>query len=93
MAINEQTSARIASIAARGLRDLSLVTDDEIREVFASALTQARDRHQSASAMRLYTAAIGRSPRARTIAEGEPSAGAPGAHSVYSNALTKGRRY
>ena len=41
MALNEQTSSRVAWIAARGLQDLTTVTPDEIRTVFASVVTQA----------------------------------------------------
>ena len=41
MALNEQTSSRVAWIAARGLQDLTTVTPDEIRAVFASVVTQA----------------------------------------------------
>jgi hypothetical protein len=51
MAFNEHTSQRIASIAGRGLRDLSSVTDEEILEVFASALTQALDHYPAGNAM------------------------------------------
>ncbi len=43
MAFNETTSHRVASIAARGLRDPSSLTLDEIQEVCGSALTQAPD--------------------------------------------------
>ena len=43
MALNEQTSSRVAWIAARGLQDLTAVTPDEIRTVFASVVTQAPD--------------------------------------------------
>ena len=41
MALNEQTTSRVAWIAARGLQDLTTVTPDEIRTVFASVVTQA----------------------------------------------------
>ena len=41
MALNEQTSSRVAWIAARGLQDLTTVTPDEIRTVFASVVTRA----------------------------------------------------
>jgi hypothetical protein len=48
MAFNERTSPRIASIAGRGLLDLRSVTDDEIREVFVSVLTEAPDTRPNA---------------------------------------------
>lgn len=41
MALNKQTSSRAAWIAARGLQDLTTVTPDEIRTVFALVVTQA----------------------------------------------------
>lgn len=40
----EETSARIASIAARGLRDPASLTPEDIRALAGSALTQAPDR-------------------------------------------------
>uniref|UniRef100_UPI0025DAF3C8 hypothetical protein n=1 Tax=Sphingomonas sp. TaxID=28214 RepID=UPI0025DAF3C8 len=40
----EQTSARIASIASRGMNDPSSLTLDEIKCVCASALTQTADK-------------------------------------------------
>jgi hypothetical protein len=40
----EYTSAEVATLAARGLRDPSGLTITEIRAVCASALTQARPR-------------------------------------------------
>ena len=43
MAWNEATSPRIAAIAGLGLRDLRLVTEDEIKEVFATVLRQVAD--------------------------------------------------
>jgi hypothetical protein len=43
MAGNEKTSARIASIAARGARDPASLTLREIQAVCASAMTQAPD--------------------------------------------------
>lgn len=38
--LSEQTSEKVASIAARGLRDPGSLTDAEIRAVCASALSQ-----------------------------------------------------
>jgi hypothetical protein len=43
MTWNEATSPRIAAIAGLGLRDLRLVTEDEIKEVFATVLRQVAD--------------------------------------------------
>jgi hypothetical protein len=40
MPLDTQTSSRVAWIAARGLQDLTTVTPDEIRTVFASVVTQ-----------------------------------------------------
>ena len=61
MALNEQTSSRVAWIAARGLQDLTTVTPDEIRTVFASVVTQAPD-HRANAVLR-YGAANSRYPR------------------------------
>lgn len=41
MAKNEQTSKNIASIAAKGMRNPGSLTNKQIRQVSASALTQA----------------------------------------------------
>lgn len=41
---DEFTSAQVASIASRGMRDPAGLTNTEIRAVCASALTQARPR-------------------------------------------------
>lgn len=41
---NEQTSARIASLASRAMRDPESLTLEEIRQLGASALTQAPNR-------------------------------------------------
>jgi hypothetical protein len=43
MATNERTSARIAEIAGRGLKDPGSLTYAEIREVCGSVLTQVPD--------------------------------------------------
>jgi len=43
MARNEKTSKRVASIAARGLKNPSSLTQAEIKTLAASALTQAPD--------------------------------------------------
>ena len=43
MAANEKTSPRIASIAARGLKDPASLSLEEIREICGSVLTQAPD--------------------------------------------------
>jgi hypothetical protein len=51
MALNRQTSSRVAWIAARGLQDLTTVTPDEIRTVFASVVTQAPE-HGANAVMR-----------------------------------------
>lgn len=40
----EQTGPTVASIASRGLRDAASLSDAEIRQVCASALTQAPPR-------------------------------------------------
>lgn len=42
--MTEETSATIGSLAARGMRDPSSLTDAEFRRVCASALTQMPDR-------------------------------------------------
>lgn len=39
--VGETTSARVAAIAARGLRQPAILTASEVRSVCASALTQA----------------------------------------------------
>lgn len=44
---NEQTSARVASLAAKGLADPASLKPQEIREVCASALNQAADREEA----------------------------------------------
>lgn len=41
---NEVTSAAVASIASRGLRDPGSLTHDEIKKVCASCLTQRPNR-------------------------------------------------
>lgn len=46
--MNEQTSARIASLAAKGLADPASLNPQEIREVCASALAQAPDHEEEA---------------------------------------------
>ena len=61
MALNEQTSSRVAWIAARGLQDLTTVTPDEIRTVFASVVTQAPD--HGANAVLRYGLADAHHPR------------------------------
>lgn len=48
MSRQEVTSASIASIAARGLRDPGSLTHDEIKKVCASALTQRPNRLKKA---------------------------------------------
>ncbi|AXQ69172.1 hypothetical protein HOU02_gp553 [Caulobacter phage CcrBL9] len=47
MADHEHTSPEIASLAARALRDPASLTEDEIKSLAASALTQAPDRPQA----------------------------------------------
>lgn len=47
---NETTSASVASIASRGLRDPSSLTEDEIKSVCASVLTQRPNRIKAALA-------------------------------------------
>jgi len=49
MAENEKTSKRIASIAARGIKDPGSLTKAEIKAVSATALTQTEDRPKSKS--------------------------------------------
>lgn len=44
MAKNERTSSKIASWAAKGLKDPDLLTKSQTKSVFASVLTQAPDR-------------------------------------------------
>lgn len=44
--MGEQTSPRIAALAAKGLADPASLKPQEIREVCASALTQAEDSPQ-----------------------------------------------
>jgi hypothetical protein len=44
MAINEKTSAEIAKIASKGLRDPGALTKKEIQKVSAAALTQTADK-------------------------------------------------
>ncbi len=44
MAKNEKTSAAVASIAARGLKDPKSLTPKEIQKVSGTALTQAADK-------------------------------------------------
>ncbi|UTC28399.1 hypothetical protein GURKE_03920 [Brevundimonas phage vB_BpoS-Gurke] len=48
MSRQEVTSASVASIAARGLRDPGSLTHDEIKKVCASALTQRPSRLKKA---------------------------------------------
>ena len=43
-AVGEQTSARVASIASRGLDDPASLTFEEIRTVCGSALTQTANK-------------------------------------------------
>jgi len=44
MAKNEKTSAKVASIAAKGLKSPGSLTKAQIKTLAASALTQAPDR-------------------------------------------------
>ncbi len=44
MAANEKTSAAVAKIAAKGLKDPAALTNAEIKKLAASALTQAADK-------------------------------------------------
>jgi hypothetical protein len=44
MASNEKTSAAVAKIAAKGLKDPAALTKGEIKKLAASALTQAADK-------------------------------------------------
>ena len=69
MANNEHTSARIGSIASRGLHDPASLTLEEIREVCGSALTQIADKGPRLGAVADYNAML---------------AGAPGAHAYYN---------
>jgi hypothetical protein len=46
MAKNEKTSAKVASTAAKGLRNPKTLTSAEIKKVSASALTQAPGKKQ-----------------------------------------------
>ncbi len=48
--MSETTSTRIASIAARALRDPKSLTESEIRSLAASALTQVADKSDEADA-------------------------------------------
>jgi hypothetical protein len=48
MAANEKTSAAVAKIAAKGLKDPSALTNAEIKKLAASALTQASDKPKAA---------------------------------------------
>jgi hypothetical protein len=43
MASNEKTSADVAKLASKGLKDPASLTNVEIRQLAASALTQAAD--------------------------------------------------
>ncbi len=45
---NELTSARIAAIAAKGIKDPASLTPKEIRAICASALTQRPDKRKKA---------------------------------------------
>ena len=45
MAKNEKTSPEVASIASRGLRDPASLTNEEIKKVCGSVLTQAPDKN------------------------------------------------
>ena len=49
MAANEKTSKKVASIAAKGLKDPSSLTKTEIKTLSASALTQAPDKPKKAA--------------------------------------------
>jgi hypothetical protein len=44
MAKNEKTSAKIASISSKGLRNPSSLTNKEIKSVCATGLTQTADK-------------------------------------------------
>jgi len=44
MASNEKTSAAVAKIAAKGLKDPASLSKGEIKKLAASALTQAADK-------------------------------------------------
>ena len=44
MAKNEKTSKKVASIAAKGLKDPESLTNTEIKTLSASALTQSPDK-------------------------------------------------
>jgi hypothetical protein len=46
MAQNEKTSARVAAIASKALKNPASVTPDEIKELAASVLTQAPDQQK-----------------------------------------------
>ena len=43
--LNEQTSARVAALAGRGLTNPESLTIEEIKAVCASALAQAKEQH------------------------------------------------
>lgn len=60
MTLNEQTSSRVAWIAARGLQELTTVTPDEIRTVFASVVTQAPEHGANAVLRTIEQITLGR---------------------------------
>ena len=57
MAKNEKTSEKVASIAARGLKDPGSLTKAEIKAISATALAQAPDQKKSAAKAPVKTAA------------------------------------
>jgi hypothetical protein len=46
MARNEKTSSKVASLASKGLRKPSSLTNAEIKKISASVLTQAPDKRK-----------------------------------------------
>ncbi len=57
MATNEKTSAEVAQIASKGLKDPAGLTNAEIRKLAASALTQTSDAPKKKVTTKLKTAA------------------------------------
>ncbi len=80
MAVNEKTSARVAKIAAKAMKDPASVTKAEVKSMAASVLTQAPDKPKKAAAKKTAkkpAKKAAKKPAARKTAAKKPAKRTP----------------
>jgi hypothetical protein len=68
MAKNEKTSAKVASVASKGLKDPKSLTAKQVKSVSAAALTQTADKGKTAGKTKAAKAPAAKAPAAKAPA-------------------------